>query len=136
VFRPHGNRVAVARDASMLVPRFVLAGRLALEHLAVLWDAVAVALGDGMLAIDWISFGGCPGEVVTSDLNVVVRELTKLVIVHTEKFRLLGCAELETRDLVDAVGENSAYGERVGRDSDDIGDLLVDGRGRARYGTA
>jgi hypothetical protein len=121
--------MAVAANASVLVSRIVLAGCLALEHLAVLWDAVAVALGNGVLAVDGVALGGSPCEVVTTDLNVVVGELAELVIVHTEELSLLGSTELETGDLVDDEGEDGADGERVGSNGDNVRNLLVDSRG-------
>ena len=40
----YGYRMAIASNASVLVSRIVLAGCLALEHLAVLWNTVALAL--------------------------------------------------------------------------------------------
>ena len=135
VLRAHRDGMAVAANAGVLVSRIILAGCLALEHLAVLWDAVALALGDRVLTIDGLALGGCPGEVVTADLDVVVCELAELVVVHTEELSLFGSAELEAGDLVDGEGEESADDKRVGGDSDDVGNLLVDGCGSAGDGT-
>jgi len=131
----HGDRMAISTDTSVLVSRIVLAWCLALEHLAVLWDAVALALGNRVLAVDGLAFSRGPCEVVTADLNVVVGELAELVVVHAEKFSLFGCAELETRDLVDTVGENGADNERVRGAGNDVSDLLVDRGGSTGDGT-
>jgi hypothetical protein len=136
VFRAHGHGMAVSANASVLVSRIVLAGCLALEHLAVLWDTVALALGHRVLAIDGFALGWGPCEIVTADLNVIVGEFAKLVIVHTEKLGLLGSTELETGDLVDNEGEDGADGERVGGNGDNVRNLLVDRRGSTGNGTS
>jgi len=106
----------------------VLTGLLALEHLAVSDDTVALALRDVVALLGLLASSGRPGEVVTADLHVVVGELAELVIVHTEELSLLRCAEVKTRDVVDAVGDQSADDERVGSARDDVGDLLVQRR--------
>lgn len=96
---------------------------------------MALALGNRVLAIEGLALGGCPGEVVTADLDVIVGELAELVVVHAEQFGFLGCAELEAGNLVDDEGEESADDERVRGNGDDVGNLLVDGSGRAGNGT-
>jgi hypothetical protein len=136
VLRAHGHGVAIAANASVLVSRIVLAGCLALEHLAVLWDAVALALGNGVLSIHGVALGWGPGEVVAANLNVVVGKLAELVIVHTEKLGLLGSTELETGDLVDDEGEDGADGEGVNGNGDNVRDLLVDRGGGTGNGTS
>ena len=83
--------MAIAANAGVLVPT-VLARCLTLEHLAVLRDAVALALRNAVLAVQRLAFGRCPGEVVTTDLEVIVRELSELVVVNTEEIRLFGSA--------------------------------------------
>jgi len=135
VLRAHGYCVTVSSDTGVLVSRIVVTGRLALEHLAVLWDTVAIALGNGVLAVDGLALSRSPCEVVTADLNVVVCELAELVVIHTKKLSLFGSTELETGDLVDGECEESAHDERVGGDSDDVRDLLVDGGRSAGNGT-
>ena len=55
---------------------------------------MTLALGYRVLAVDWLALGGCPGEVVTADLDVIVGEFTELVVVHTEELSLLRCAKL------------------------------------------
>lgn len=97
---------------------------------------MTVALRNGVLTIDGLTLGGCPCEVITADLNVIVGKLTELVVIHAQKLSLLGSTELETWDLVDGEREQCADGERVGGDSDDVGDLLVDSRGLASDGTS
>lgn len=88
---------------------------------------MAIALRDGVLAIERLALSGCPGEVVTADLNVVVGEFTELVIIHTEELSLLRGAELQSGDFVDDKGEESADDEGVGGAGDDVGNLLVNG---------
>jgi hypothetical protein len=131
VLRAHGNCVAITSDTSVLVSRVVVTGCLALEHLAVLWDAVALALRYGVLAIDWLALGGCPCKVVTANLDIVIGELAELVVIHTKKLSLLRGTELETGDLVDGEGKDSAHDEGVGGDCNDVRNLLVDGSGSA-----
>lgn len=84
----HGHGVAVSTDTSVLVAA-VLAGCLALEHLAVLGDAVALTLRYAVLAVEGLTLCRGPGEVVATDLDVVVGEFAELVVVHTKEFGLL-----------------------------------------------
>jgi hypothetical protein len=132
--------MAISRDTSVLVPklvsRVVLAWCLALEHLAVLWNTVALALWNRVLTVHGLALGGCPGKVVTADLHVVVGELAKLVVVHAQEFSFFGGAQLEAGDLVDGEREDGANGEGVGGDGYYVGDLLVDGGGSAGDGAA
>lgn len=136
VLGAHGNSMTITPNTSVLVSRVSLAGCLALEHLAVLWDTVTLALGDRVLAVDGLALSWSPCEVVTADLYVVVGELAKLVVIHTKKLSLLRCAELKTGDLVDGESQDGADDERVCGDGNDVGDLLVDGRGSAGDGSA
>lgn len=64
-------------------------GVLPIDHLAVLMDAVAVALGDVALGLGRLVLGGCPGEVISAHLDVIVGELAELVVVHAEEFGFL-----------------------------------------------
>ncbi len=73
-----------------------------------------------------IRLGGGPGEVITTDLDIVVRELAELVVVHAEQLCRLGRAQLEAGDLVDAEGEQGGDAKGPGGDGDDVRDLLVD----------
>jgi hypothetical protein len=136
VLRANSNSMAVSRDARVLVPRVVIARRLALEHLAVLRDTVALALGHGVLAVHGLTLCRGPREVVATHLNVVVCKLAELVVVHAEKLSLFGGTQLEAGDLVDDEGEDGADSEGVDGDGDDVGDLLVDGRGGAGDGAS
>lgn len=102
-----------------------LARLLALEHLAVADDAVALALGDVVAILGLLAGGGCPGEVVAADLHVVVGEFAELVIVHTEKLSLFGCAKVETRDKVDGVRNQGTHNESVCSARNDVSNLLV-----------
>lgn len=135
MLRPHGNGVAVTTDTSVLIAT-VLAGCLALEHLAVLGDAVALALGNAVLAVHGLALSGCPGKVVTADLDVIVCELAELVVVHTQELSLLGGAQVQAGDLVDDEGEDGGDDEGVHGAGDDVGDLLVDGFGGAGDGAS
>jgi len=45
-----------------------------------------------------------PRQVIPPNLDVVVRELAQLVVVHAQQLGLLGGAELEARDAVDDQG--------------------------------
>ena len=119
------NTVSVALS-NHSVTLAALAGRLALQHLTVANDAVALALGNVVALLGLLASSGCPGEVITTDLHVVVGEFAKLVVVHAEELSLLRCAEVKTRDVVNAVGNQSADDECVGGARNDVGDLLVD----------
>jgi len=120
--------MAVAANASVLPTTGTakLAGLLALEHLAVLRNAMAVPLRDLVLGGGGLILGRGPGEVITADLNVIVGELAKLVVIHTEELSFLRCAKVQTRDEVDSVGEDSADGERVRDASNDVSELDVE----------
>jgi hypothetical protein len=125
VLAAHCNRVAITSDTRVLRPR-VLAGCLALEHLAVLGDAVALALGNRVLAVEGLALCGCPGEVVAADLDVIVGKLAELVVVHAEELCLFRGAQVQAGDLVDDEGEDGRDGERIGGHGDNVCDLLVD----------
>lgn len=132
----HGYRMTISSDTSVFVSRVIIARRLALEHLAVCWDAVALALRDRVLAVNGLALGRGPGEVVTADFNVVVRKLAKLVVIHTEELSLFGSAKLEAGNLVDGEGKECGNDERVGGDGDNVCDLLVDSSRGTSDGTA
>ncbi|KAH0194437.1 ammonium transporter, partial [Aureobasidium melanogenum] len=118
--------VTVTTDTGVLVSLTVaLARSLALKHLRVLRDAVAVTLGNLVFGGLRLVASGSPGEVVTTDLNVVVGEFTELVIIHTEKFGLLRSTKVESRDLVDDESDCSTDDERVCGDGGDVSDLHV-----------
>ena len=69
---------------------------------------------------------GAPGEEVTADLDVVVRELAVLVVIHTKELSLLRSAELETGDEIDDLGDGSGHDKGVGGRGDDSSDLPAD----------
>jgi hypothetical protein len=131
----HRHGMTIAGNSGVLVSRVVVAWCLALEHLAVLWDAVALALRNRVLAIDGLALGWGPSKVVTADLDVVVGKLAKLVVIHTEELSLLRSTKLQTWDLVDDEGEDSADGEGVDGDGNNVRNLLVDSRGSTRNRT-
>ena len=131
----HSNSVAIASNTSVLVAA-VLAGCLTLEHLAVLRNTMALALGNAVLAIQRLALGRGPSKVVTADLNVVVCKLAELIIVHTQKLSLLRSAQVQAGDLVNDEGEDCADNEGVRGDSNDVSDLLVNGIGRAGDGAS
>jgi hypothetical protein len=133
VLAAHRNRVAITSNTRVLRSR-VLAGCLALEHLAVLGDAVALALGNGVLAVEGLALCGCPGKVVAADLDVIVGELAELVVVHAEELCLLRGAQVQAGDLVDDEGEDGRDGERIGGNGDNVCDLLVDCLGATGQG--
>ena len=118
--------VTVTGNASVLVATVsMVAASLALEHLAVLRDAVTLTVGN-VAVVGRVGLGGSPGKVVTADLNIVVGELPKLVIIHTEELGLLGGTELETGNLVDDERKDGAHDEGVGSDGNDIDELDVE----------
>lgn len=92
------------------------------DHVGVLLDAELghdedVAVGGGLVPM------GAPGEEVPPDLDVVVRELAVLVVVHAEQLCLLGGAELQAGGQVDELGDGGGGGEGVGGGGDDGGEL-------------
>jgi len=120
--------VAVTTNTSVLVTAGSTAHvtrLLALEHLAVCRDAMTLALRN-LRVCGWLALGWGPGEVVTADLDVVISKLAELVVVHTEEFGLFGCAEVESWDLVDSVGEDCRYDKCPSTSSDDVSELNVE----------
>ena len=129
---PVSGNTSVLRSIVSRVARL-----LALEHLRVLENAVALALGNrAVVGLVALRVGGGPGEVVTADLDVIVGELAELVIVHTQKLSLLGSTEVHTGDLVDDERKDSTDGEGVCGAGGDVGDLLVDSRRSTGDGTS
>lgn len=118
--------MAIATDTDVRAIVAALARSLALKHLAVLGDAVTVALRNVVLRGDGVALSGGPSEVVTTNLDVVVGKFAELVVVHAEEFGLFGCTEVQAGDLVDGEGDEGADDERVGGTGDDVGDLDVE----------
>jgi len=126
LLRTYGYRVTISTDTSVLVAvGTALTRLLALQHLAVLVNAVALALRDSMLSRIRLVLSRGPGKVVTADLNVIVSKFAELVVVHSEKLSFFRSAEVKTGDLVDDEGENGADNESVGSAGDNIGHLHV-----------
>lgn len=77
--------MSIASDTGMLLATAaVLARILAHEHITMLADAMAFVLGDVVATVAGRCLGGCPGEVISSNLNVVVCKFAQLVVIHTE----------------------------------------------------
>ena len=58
-----------------------------------------------------------------TNLNIIVRKLSELVVVHAEELGLLGCAQLEAGDGIDGVADQAGDNEGVGGGGEDVGDL-------------
>lgn len=80
-------------------------------------------LDDYLAILRRLAAVGAPGKEVPADLDVVVRELAVLVVIHTEKLGLLGGTELEAGDEVDDLGDGSGHEEGVGGGGDNGSDL-------------
>ena len=119
-----GDTMAVTSDANRLLGVAALTWWLALQHLAVLCDAVTVTLWN-ITATGNVVLGWGPCKVITTDLNVVVCELAELVVIHTEEFRLFRSTELQAWNLVDGEGEQSGHDECVRGAGNDVGNLHV-----------
>ncbi len=120
------DAMPITADAGVLLPAAaVVAGVLADEHIAMLADPVSLVLRDVVSTIRRLGLGRCPGQVVPPDLNVIVCELAELIVIHAQQFGFLGCAEVETGDVVDAVGDQGGHDEGVGGAGDNVGDLDV-----------
>ena len=118
-----GDLVEAALRRGVLVRR---RRRLAVDHLDVLGDAVAVFRVDVRLDAVGHVLGGRPGQVVPAHLDVVVGELAELVVVHAEELGLLGRAELEAGDLVDDEGDERRHDEGVRAACEGVGHLDVE----------
>jgi hypothetical protein len=66
-----------------------------------------------------------PGKEVTANLDVVVRELAVLVVVHAQKFSLLGSAKLQAGNEVDDLGDDGGNTESPGAGSENHGNLVT-----------
>lgn len=67
-----------------------------------------------------------PGEVIPTDLDVVVSKLAELVVVHAEQLCFLRSPQVKTGDEVDEVGEDGAHDKRVSCTGKDVGELDVE----------
>lgn len=95
-----------------------------MDHMAVLCDTVSVLGVD--VAVGLLNIGcWCPGKIISSDLNVIVGELSELIIVHSEEFGFFCCAELETWDGIDTVSDDCGHNKGVGCAGYNVGDLDV-----------
>lgn len=79
-----------------------------LEHIAILGGLIAM---------------GAPSQEVATHLDIVVRKLAMLVVVHAQELSLLGGAQLEPGHHVDELGDDGGHDERVGGAGDDGSDL-------------
>lgn len=124
----------IEREASALVTLVVFSGselflvsrpigraRGRVNHVSVLLNAV---LGlEGLAVLSRLVALGAPSKEVTANLNVVVGELAVLVIVHTQELGLLGSAELEARDEVDCLSNESRDDKGICAGGDNGSDL-------------
>ena len=77
--------MSIASDSGMLfAAAAVLARILADQHITMLADPMALVLGDVVTTVHGRCLGGCPREVISSNLNVVVRKFPQLVVIHPE----------------------------------------------------
>ena len=88
MLRPHSDSMTITTNSGVLVAT-VFARSLSLKHLTVLGNTVALTLRDAVLTIQRLALRWCPGKIVAADLDIVVRELAELVVVHTEQLSLL-----------------------------------------------
>lgn len=87
-------------------------------------DAV-LGLNDDLALLGRFVALRAPGKEVTADLDVVVRELAVLVIVHAQEFSLLRSAELQAGNEVDDLGDDGGNTESPGTGSEDHGNLVA-----------
>ena len=100
--------------------------RLSIEHhLAMLADTVPRGGRDLVPVLELVLLLRRPGEIVTTDFDVVVGELAELVVVHAEEFGFLRGAQVQTRDHVDGEGDDGGHHEGVRAGGGDVGDLDV-----------
>ncbi len=119
--------MTITLDTSVFMPSMsiTIIQRLSIDHLTVFWDTMAILRVDVALCLLWRILGWCPGKIIPADLNVVVCELTELVVIHTEKLSLFGSAQVQAGDLVDDEGEDGGHDEGVACACYDVGDLDV-----------
>ena len=67
-----------------------------------------------------------PGEVIATDLNVIIRKLAQLIVIHAQQLRRLISAQFQAGHEVDGVGEDGGHEEGVGAAGEDVGDLDVE----------
>lgn len=88
--------------------------------------------GDAVLRDDNIAISSLlllrrsPGKVVTADLDVVVGELSVLVVIHAEKLSLGGSTEVKAGNEVDGLGDESRDDKGIAAAGKDVDNLLVE----------
>jgi hypothetical protein len=119
--------MTIAHNPRMLPSIRAIASTRALprNHLAVFRDTVAVLRVDITLRLLRLVLRRRPREVISANLNIIVRELTQLVVVHAEELGLFAGAEVQTGDIVDEVGEQEGDHEGIRDAGDNVGDLDV-----------
>ena len=120
-----GNPMPVARNGRVSLPARPLARLLAHQHIRMRRDPVPLMLRHIGLAVD-VRPGRRPGEVIPPDLDVVVRELAQLVVVHAEQLGLLGRAQMQARDEVDRVRDEQRHDKGPARRGADVRQLHVE----------
>lgn len=101
----------------------------ALQHITMFIDSMSLCvthLMTGFFTVSRLTLGWRPGEIISPDFNVIVCEFAELIVVHSQKLRLVGCAEMKTGDEVDNVGQQRRDDERISNASNDVGELNVE----------
>ena len=121
-----GNGMPISTNANMLVLVVaIFVWILTHEHPSVLTNAVTFVGGDVHLAVGRVTLGVRPGEEVTPDLDVVVRELATLVFVHSKNLGFIAGTELETGNEVDEESDQEGHRKGPADCGTNIGDLNI-----------
>lgn len=83
------NAMSISSNTSMIIAAAAIARFLAFEHLRMSRDTVALALWDLVILVLWLSRGWSPCQIVSTNLDIVVGEFAKLVVVHSEELGFL-----------------------------------------------
>lgn len=76
------------------------------HHLAMRADTIPLRRGDIVTVLSLVLFLWRPGEIIAANLDVVVRELAQLVVVHTEQLCLLGRPQGQPGDGIDGDSDD------------------------------
>jgi hypothetical protein len=122
------DAVSVTHNSSMAIPicMFVLSiWTLPIDHFAMQRNAMSILRADIALHLLRLVFSWSPSEVISSDFNVVVGKLAKLIIVHTEQLSFFRSTKVQARNIVDDQSQDCGHNEGIACGSQNVCNLDV-----------
>ena len=119
--------MSIAADAHVVALALdVLIWILTHEHPSVLTDPMAFVGWDVDVSVHMIAFGLRPSKEVPAHLHIIVGELSALIFIHPKQLRLLARTKVETRGVIDGVGDEQGDGKGPADRSEYVSNLDIE----------